>query len=101
MNAALTLVTGFGAGVLLGAVFYGGLWWTVRRVAVTSRHLWSLGSFLIRLALALVVFCAFARSDWQGFAACFIGFLAARIIVSHIVRSSTGKASHAAREARP
>ena len=94
------LVRGFAAGALLGAVFYGGLWWTVRRVAVNSQHLWLFGSFLVRSTLALAAFYAFARSDWQGLAACFLGFLAARIVVSYVVRSSTQKARHVAREVR-
>jgi F1F0 ATPase subunit 2 len=101
MNDVLMLLRGFAAGALLGTIFYGGLWCTVRRLAVKSQHLWLFGSFLLRSALVLVAFYAFARNDWQGLAACFLGFLGARIIVSHLVRSSTENASHVAREAHP
>jgi len=101
MSDVLVLARGFGAGVLLGAVFYGGLWWTVRRVAAKAQGLLLLGSFLSRSAIALSGFCAVARADWQGWAACLLGFLAARIVVSYLVRSSAEKGPHVLRGARP
>jgi F1F0 ATPase subunit 2 len=99
MSDALVHVGGVVAGVLLGAVFYGGLWWTVRRVAARSQALWLFGSFLVRSTLALLVFYAYARSGWQALALCFLGFLAARLIVSSLVRARTVSASLATREA--
>ena len=49
MNEVLTLALALLAGVALGAVFFGGLWWTVRK-GVSSKHpaLWFLGSLLLR-----------------------------------------------------
>lgn len=101
MSDVLMLVGGFTAGALLGAVFYGGLWWTVRRVAAQSQALWLFASFLVRSTLAVLVFYAYARSDWHGLAACFLGFLAARLIVSSLVRSRAESGSPVTREARP
>ncbi len=45
MNDFLTLALALLAGVLLGAIFFGGLWWTVRK-GVSSKHSapWFLGS---------------------------------------------------------
>ena len=58
------------AGLLLGAMFFGGLWWTVRR-AVSSGcpALWFAGSLLLRLGLALqssanVMVCSPAIQCW-------------------------------------
>ena len=39
MNETLTLALAWSAGVLLGAIFFGGLWWTVRKgVSSSSRR---------------------------------------------------------------
>ena len=56
-SPALAVVTGILTGILLGAIFFGGLWWTVRK-AVTSGQpaLWFFGSVLLRMAVALAGF---------------------------------------------
>ena len=70
------------AGVLLGAVFFGGFWWTVRR-ALPSRQapLWFSGSLLLRTAIVLVGFYLVSHGDWRRMVACVAGFLAARTVV--------------------
>ena len=57
MNETLTLVLALVAGVVLGAMFFGGLWWTVRK-GVSSKQpaLWFLGSLLLRMGIALAGF---------------------------------------------
>ena len=57
MNEFLILVVALVAGLLLGAVFFGGLWWTVRN-GVSSKHaaLWFLGSMLLRMGIVLFGF---------------------------------------------
>ena len=50
MNNFLILVFALVAGLLLGAIFFGGLWWTVRKgVFSKSPALWFLGSMLLRI----------------------------------------------------
>jgi F1F0 ATPase subunit 2 len=50
MNETVILVLAGGAGVLLGAFFFGGLWWTVRRGLSSKRPaFWFLGSLLLRV----------------------------------------------------
>lgn len=68
------------AGMLLGAIFYGGLWWTVRR-SISSKTLsaWFIGSFAIRAGIALSGFYFVSQGDWRSVLACLIGFLIARI----------------------
>jgi F1F0 ATPase subunit 2 len=37
MNETLTLVLAWVTGILLGAMFFGGLWWTVQKGISSSR----------------------------------------------------------------
>jgi len=57
MNEAMTLTLAWTAGILLGAIFFGGLWWTIRK-GVTAKQpaLWFLGSMLLRMGIALAGF---------------------------------------------
>ena len=53
MTDTLTLAWALGTGVVLGAVFFGGLWWTVRQGAACQRPaLLFLSSFLLRTSIA-------------------------------------------------
>ena len=54
MRDPMTLLLAGGAGVLLGVLFFGGLWWTVQRGLVSRRPaLWFVGSFLLRTSVVL------------------------------------------------
>jgi F1F0 ATPase subunit 2 len=54
MNETLTLVLASVAGVLLGALFFGGLWWTVQKGLSSKRSaLWFLGSLLLRMSIRI------------------------------------------------
>jgi F1F0 ATPase subunit 2 len=87
MNEPLSLAYAFAAGILLGAMFYGGLWWTVHR-AVSSKRVvqWFLGSLLLRMGLALAGFYFVAGGDWQRLLLCLLGFVAARLAVTWLTR---------------
>ena len=87
MNEPLSLAYAFAAGALLGAMFYGGLWWTVRR-AVSSKRvaLWFLGSLLLRMGLALAGLYYVAGGDWQRLLLCLLGFVLARLAVTWLTR---------------
>jgi F1F0 ATPase subunit 2 len=87
MNEALTLgLAGLG-GIGLGAIFFGGLWWTVRR-GVPSRRpaLWLIGSLLLRMGVALGGFYLVAGGHWQRLVACLLGFVAARLVLTRLAR---------------
>lgn len=86
MNAILTLSLQFVVGVLLGTLFYGGLWWTVRRVAANASAFWLVGSFIVRTILVLTVLYAVTRGEWRGMAACFAGFLVVRPVLTRLIR---------------
>ena len=88
MNETLPLILSAVAGVLLGVIFFGGLWWTVRRGAVSPRPAWwFLGSALLRMSIALAGFYLVADNRWQRLAACLIGFILARLVVTRLTRS--------------
>ena len=60
MNEPLGLASALVAGVLLGAFFFGGLWWTVRKGLSSNRAaLWFLGSLLLRMSVTLTGFYLF------------------------------------------
>src|SRR5580658_8600659 len=82
MNDLPDLALGFLAGALLGALFFGGLWWTVQKGVASERPaLWFLGSLLLRTGLILGGFYFVSQDHWPRFVACLIGFLIARVIV--------------------
>lgn len=88
MNDILMLSLQFVVGVLLGAFFYGGLWWTVRRVAANAPAVWLFGSFIVRAILVLTGLYAVTRGEWRGMAACFAGFLVVRPVLTRLIRAN-------------
>lgn len=87
MNEALIIFLAMLAGVLLGAIFFGGLWWTVEK-GLSSRQPAVLfaGSMLLRTAVAVAGFYYFARGDWRQLVSCLIGFVLARLMVTWFTR---------------
>jgi F1F0 ATPase subunit 2 len=89
MNEALRLAYALAAGVLLGAFFFGGLWWTVRRGLASQRAaLWFIGSLLLRLGMVLPGFYFVAGGDWRRMLAALLGFVLARLVVTRLTRST-------------
>ena len=90
MNETLALVLAWGAGGLLGAIFFGGLWWTVRRGLASKRPaLWFLGSLLLRTSLVLAGFYVVSGGHWERLVVCLIGFVVARLIVTRLIGPAT------------
>jgi F1F0 ATPase subunit 2 len=89
MNETIILAAALAAGVLLGAIFFGALWWTVRK-GVTAKipALWFLGSSLLRMSIVLAGFYFVARGDWKKLLLCLVGFLIARFTVLRLTRSN-------------
>ena len=100
MNEFSGRVLALVAGILLGAVFFGGLWWTVRK-GVSSKHpaLWFLGSMLVRVSLVLVGFYFVGRGNWQRLVACLLGFIIARFCVMRLTRTPVEHPCGTAKEA--
>jgi F1F0 ATPase subunit 2 len=99
MNETLMLVLALVAGVLLGAMFFGGLWWTVCKGVSSQRPaLWFLGSLLLRMSIALSGFYFVSGGHWDRLLACLLGFVIARFIVTRLTRAA-GKPTYLAQEA--
>ena len=100
MNETLMLVLAWAAGGGLGAIFFGGLWWTVRK-GVLSKHpaLWFFGSLLVRMSIALAGFYFVGRGHWERLVACLLGFIMARFIVTWLARPSGDMICRPAQEA--
>ena len=102
MNESLMLVVSGLAGGVLGVLFFGGLWWTVRKGLASPRPaLWFLGSLLIRTAIILAGFYLVGRGDGKRLLVCLLGFIIARFVVMRLTRPAadtnklTKEASHA------
>ena len=92
MTSSLALLLSGMAGAALGVVFFGGLWWTVRK-AVTSGQpaLWFFGSVLLRMAVALAGFYFVSDGHWQRLLACLLGFVIARLILMRLAGPPLGQ----------
>jgi F1F0 ATPase subunit 2 len=99
MNEALRLMPALVTGVLLGAMFFGGLWWTVQK-GVSSKWsaLWFFGSLLLRTSIALAGFYFIARGHWEKLLVCLVGFIMARSVVTWLTRSSGENQTRPAQE---
>lgn len=86
MSETTSVILAFIAGCLLGAVFFGGLWWTIRKgVASRQPALWFSGSLVLRMAILLTGFYFVAHGEWPRIVACTAGFLLARIAVTRMI----------------
>jgi F1F0 ATPase subunit 2 len=83
------------AGVLIGAFFFGGLWWTVQK-GLTSNNpvLWFFGGTLLRTGFAVAGFYFTSSGDWRRLLVCLLGFVTARAVVTWLTRT-TKKVIHA------
>jgi F1F0 ATPase subunit 2 len=88
MNEFLSLTVPLAAGLLLGAAFFGGLWWTVIRAVSSKRPaLWFLGSKLLRMGVALGGFYLVGGGRWERWLLCLLGFVLARLVTWWLTRS--------------
>jgi F1F0 ATPase subunit 2 len=99
MNETLTLLIASLIGGILGAVFFGGLWWTVRR-GMTSENpaAWFFGSITVRALIVLAGFYFVGGGSWRRIAACLLGFTLARMLVAGLTRgdnATSQEANHA------
>lgn len=94
MNDVLLMILAFVAGIALGVIFFGGLWYTVKKV-ITAKipALWVLGSFIVRIGIVLIGFYFISSGSWQRLISCFVGFIAARFIVIYFTKTIDAKQS--------
>lgn len=87
MGDMLMLLLSWVLGAGLGAIFFGGLWSTVRMgVSSPQPALWFLGSLLLRMSITLAGFYLVGRDHWQRLLVCLLGFFIARLVVVRLTR---------------
>jgi F1F0 ATPase subunit 2 len=93
MNETVSLMLATAAGISLGAMFFGGLWWTIRKSFSSHQPaLWFLCSLLLRTWLVVAGFYFVTRGRWDRLLVCLLGFIAARLIVTRFTRPEVGHA---------
>ncbi|MFJ2536010.1 ATP synthase subunit I [Pseudomonas sp. NPDC087614] len=86
---ALVWLAALLAGAALGGVFFGGLWWTVRRGASSPTPArWFLASLLLRTATVLFGFYLVGAGQPLRLGLCMLGFVMARVIVLRVTQPS-------------
>ena len=89
MINALSFFSSLIAGLLLGAFFFGGLWWTVRKGVKSERvALWFFGSMLLRTGVVMLGFYLLLGDSWQRMLVGLLGFFIARLTVTWLTRGS-------------
>ena len=75
------------AGLVLGTLFFGGLWFTVKK-AVTAKipAIWFFVSLIFRLSITLIGFYYISQGSWQRLLICMFGFVAARFIIMRLTK---------------
>lgn len=87
MNDAPMISFAFLVGIGLGAVFFGGLWWTLRK-AMTSKQpaLWFASSLFVRVGVTLSGFYFVSADHGPRFLGCLLGFTISRAAITRLVR---------------
>lgn len=79
MNDIVVLIAALVVGSFLGLFFFGGLWWTLKRLPASRKpQLVMAVSFLARSALTVAGFWAVMDGRWERLLAALAGFLAVR-----------------------
>lgn len=85
MNEVINLLPALFAGIILGVLFFGGLWYTVRLGMRSNKSsVIFIGSFILRMAIVLLGFYYVGANNWQKMLACLGGFLIARMVITRI-----------------
>lgn len=87
MNEVLGLLPAVFIGIALGVLFFGGLWFTVRK-GLDSKNatLIFMGSLVVRMVIVLLGFYYVGADNWQKMMACLGGFLIARIVITRVTK---------------
>ncbi len=87
MTGFRLLLVALSAGLALGTMFFGGLWWTIHlALTATTPAVWFGLSALGRMAAAICGLYYFARLGLPSLFACLCGLLVARGVVRYFTR---------------
>ena len=88
MNEFLSAAIALTVGIFLGSIFFGGLWWTVRKGATSPQPaLWFFGSLLLRMTVTMTGFYLIGGHHWERWLLCLAGFVMARFAVMWLTRA--------------
>jgi F1F0 ATPase subunit 2 len=88
-------------GLFLGALFFGGLWWTISESQSSKNPAFLFtASLLLRTLFVLCGFYFACGSEWQRMLSCLLGFVLARVLVTHSVRLRPAQPSRSPEETR-
>ena len=91
-STPLVLLLAFAAGLGLGLFYFGGLWWTVNRVATAGQPgLLMLGSMLLRSAVVLAGFWLVMDGQFDRLIACVVGFFVMRMVLVRRLRPQSAE----------
>ena len=103
MSETLGLVLSLTSGILLGAFFFGGLWWTVRRsLSSPNSGLWFVGSTLLRVSAVMAGFyflLGLPGESWQILLAGLLGFVITRLVATRLAGTGKPDLNHLKRKA--
>ena len=92
MNEILYMILAFIAGLFLGTIFFGGLWFTVRKLVISKTPaLWVLGSFFLRISITVLGFYYISSGSWQRLLISVAGFIIARYSVIYFTKPDKEK----------
>jgi len=92
MTEALTSFIVIAAGGILGAFFFGGLWWTIGKgLSSAQPGLWFFGSMLLRTSVVLAGFYLVCSAHCGLFLFCLLGFALAAPAVTWLTRVPVAK----------
>lgn len=87
LEQVVPVVLACAAGLVLGLVYFGGLWLTIRQMP-RSRHPVALflASLILRSVIAVTGFFLIMGNHWERAIACLVGFMLVRLILTSHLR---------------
>jgi len=101
MNEILYITFSLLTGLVLGILFFGGLWFTIKK-AVTAKTpaLWFTFSFFFRVGITLIGFYYTSLGNWQRLVICMLGFMIARFMVTRYTKLNESQQIELRKEVR-
>ncbi len=99
MNDIVTMILVFMAGAILGILFFGGLWFTVKKSINSKRPaLVIMSSFFLRISITMIGFYFIGADNWQRLVGSLFGFIAARFAVLYFTKTLDAKQMNVTKE---
>lgn len=88
MTETIYMILMFKAGLLLGIIFFAGLWFTVNKaISAKMPAVWFFTSLILRVGIVVAGFYFISTGGWQRLVISLAGFIVARILVTYFTKS--------------